>query len=119
MLLPATACTPTTGAAPALTMEAVSKMKLPELKLTCSELKLDVRGSKKAKAPFQEALFAWIEQQGTGAEVLQPPQVELKVCNSPVMMRAGMWWGHKPNTRWVCDDVHVGRRQYLQLKNEP
>lgn len=57
-------------------------MKLPELKLNCSELNLDVRGSKKAKASFQEALLAWIEQQGACAEVLQPPQVELKVCNS-------------------------------------
>lgn len=55
-------------------------MKLPDLKLNCSELKLTVEGSKKEKVSFQKALLDWLERQGAGAEVLQPLQVVLKVC---------------------------------------
>jgi hypothetical protein len=69
----------TTGAATALTKEAVSKMKMAELKLTCTNLQLTVRG--RAKAPFQAALLAWIDEHGADAAV-QPPEVALKVCTS-------------------------------------
>jgi hypothetical protein len=52
-------------------------MKYAELKLMCSELQLDVRG--RAKAPFQAALYAWIDEHGTAAGVVQPAQAALKV----------------------------------------
>lgn len=53
------------------------KMKLAELKLLCSELKLNVRG--RVKAPYQEALCSWVDERGAGASVLQAPQAGLKV----------------------------------------
>ena len=54
-------------------------MKMAELKLTCTNLQLTVRG--RAKAPFQAALLAWINEHGADAAV-QPPEAALKVCTS-------------------------------------
>jgi hypothetical protein len=65
------------GAGATLTKEAVAKMKLAELKLMCHELGLRVPG--RTKAPYQDALRAWLEERGDSA-VVQVPQAALKVC---------------------------------------
>lgn len=59
-------------------------MKMAELKLTCTNLQLNVRG--RAKAPFQAALLAWIDSRGPDAAV-QPPEAALKVCDLSMISR--------------------------------
>jgi hypothetical protein len=78
LLLRTSSPPPETGAAASLTREAVGKMKYAELKIMCSELQLGVSG--RAKAPFQAALYAWIDEHGAAAAVAQPQQAALKVC---------------------------------------
>ena len=81
-LLLRTSPPPETGAAASLTREAVGKMKYAEVKVMCSELQLGVSG--RAKAPFQAALYAWIDEHGAAAAVAQPQQAALKVCCRPL-----------------------------------
>ena len=67
-----------------MTRASIDKMKLAELKLTCRDLGLEVTGRR--KAPYQEALRAFVEERGETAEVLQGPQTAVKVGSNELVL---------------------------------